>query len=257
MLKNVSCVKENGIVTLTISRPQALNALNSEVMAELEQAVSGLEKDEDVRVMILTGEGRAFVAGADIEEQMPMGLEQGRNWSRRGSALFRRIELLEFPTIAAVNGFALGGGCELAMSCDIIIASTAAKFSQPEVGLGITPGFSGTVRLPRRVGYGRAMEMILTGDMITAAEAERIGLVNRVVEPDALLAAAQEIAGKIAKQAPLAVKYSKAAVARAMQVDIDTGIAIENELFAMCYATEEQKLRMENFINRKKQKSAN
>jgi enoyl-CoA hydratase len=252
MYKNILYDKQNSIAIVSINRPQALNALNSEVLAELEQLVSVLEKDEELRVMILTGEGRAFVGGADIEEMMPMNVEQGRNFSRRGAALFRRIELLQIPVIAAVNGFALGGGCELAMSCDIILASTNAKFGQPEVGLGITPGFSATVRLPLRIGYSRAMELILTGEIITAEEAERIGLVNKVTEPDALMSAALEMAEKIIKQAPLAVKYSKAAISRGLQVDVDTGITIETELFAMCYATEEQKQRMEGFLNRKK-----
>ena len=154
MSQTVRFEKQDSIAIVTIDRPEALNALNGDVIAELEQVVTALENDRDVRCMILTGEGRSFVAGADIGEQYPLDLDGGRRWGQRGSALFRRIEKLEFPTIAAVNGFALGGGCELALSCDIILASEKAKFGQPEVGLGITPGFSGTQRLPRRVGQG-------------------------------------------------------------------------------------------------------
>ena len=252
MFKNILYVKQNGIATITINRPQALNALNQEVLNELEQAVSLLEKDDEVRVMILTGEGRAFVAGADIEEMVNMGVEQARDFSKLGSSVFRRIELLKIPVIAAVNGFALGGGCELAMCCDMILASTGAKFGQPETGLGITPGFSGTVRLPRRVGSALAMELILTGEMITAEQAHAMGLVNKVTEPDALMPAAVELAEKIIKQGAFAVRYSKEAISRAMQTDIDSGIAIEVELFAKCFATDEQKQRMEAFITKRK-----
>ena len=157
MSQTVRFEKQDSIAIVTIDRPEALNALNGDVIAELEQVVTALENDRDVRCLILTGEGRSFVAGADIGEQYPLDLDGGRRWGRRGSALMRRIEKLELPTIAAVNGFALGGGCELALSCDIILASEKAKFGQPEVGLGITPGFSGTQRLPRRVGVAKAL----------------------------------------------------------------------------------------------------
>ena len=187
MYKTIRYEKKDNIALVTIDRPEALNALNSTVIAELEQVVTELENDGTVRAMILTGEGRSFVAGADIGEQYPLDLDGGRRWGQRGSALFRRMEKLEFPTIAAVNGFALGGGCELAMSCDIILASEKAKFGQPEVGLGITPGFSGTQRLPRRVGVAKAKELIFSGRMVKADEAERIGLVNAVHAPEALL----------------------------------------------------------------------
>ena len=161
MYQTIRYEKQDQIALVTIDRPEALNALNSAVITELEQVVADLEADREIRAMILTGQGRSFVAGADIGEQYPLDLSSGRRWGRRGSALLRRIERLEFPTIAAVNGFALGGGCELAMSCDIILASEKAKFGQPEVGLGITPGFSGTQRLPRRVGIAKAKELIL------------------------------------------------------------------------------------------------
>lgn len=251
MLKTVKLEKKDKIAILTISRPEALNALNAQVIGDLEEAVAMIEKDSDAAALIITGEGRSFVAGADIGEQAVLDLEGGRDWGRRGSALMRRIELLQIPTIAAVNGFALGGGCELALACDIIIAGKKAKFGQPEVGLGITPGFSGTQRLPRRVGIGKAKELIFTGAMINADEALNIGLVNKVTEQEDLMAEAEAMAQAITKNAPLAVKYSKAAIARGMEVDIDAGIAIENELFAMCFASRDQKEGMQAFLEKR------
>ena len=251
MYKTIRYEKKDNIALVTIDRPEALNALNSTVITELEQVVTELENDGTVRAMILTGEGRSFVAGADIGEQYPLDLDGGRRWGQRGSALFRRMERLEFPTIAAVNGFALGGGCELAMSCDIILASEKAKFGQPEVGLGITPGFSGTQRLPRRVGVAKAKELIFSGRMVKADEAERIGLVNAVYAPEALLDGAMEMARSFAKNAPIAVKYAKACIDRGMQTDIDSGIACENELFAMCFATADQKEGMGAFLEKR------
>ena len=251
MSKTVLLEKKDGIAVVTISRPEALNALNSTVIGELEEVIAALERDLTVRAMILTGEGRSFVAGADIGEQYPLDLDGGRRWGQRGSALFRRIEKLEFPTIAAVNGFALGGGCELAMSCDIILASEKAKFGQPEVGLGITPGFSGTQRLPRRVGAAKAKELIFSGKMIKADEAKAIGLVNEVFAPEALLDGAMEMAKSFAKNAPIAVKYAKACIDRGLQLDMDGGIACENELFAMCFATADQKEGMKAFLDKR------
>ena len=236
MSQTVRFEKQDNIAIVTIDRPEALNALNGDVITELEQVVTALESDRDVRCMILTGEGRSFVAGADIGAQYPLDLDGGRRWGQRGSALFRRIEKLEFPTIAAVNGFALGGGCELALSCDIILASEKAKFGQPEVGLGITPGFSGTQRLPRRVGVAKAKE---------------IGLVNAVYAPEALMDGALEMAKSFTKNAPIAVKYAKACIDRGMQMDIDDGIAVENELFAMCFATADQKEGMGAFLEKR------
>ncbi len=251
MSKTVILEKKDGVAVVTISRPEALNALNSIVIAELEQVVTELEQDRDIRAMILTGEGRSFVAGADIGEQYPLDLDGGRRWGQRGSALMRRIEKLEFPTIAAVNGFALGGGCELALSCDLILASEKAKFGQPEVGLGITPGFSGTQRLPRRIGIAKAKELIFSGRMIKADEAKEIGLANAVYPPETLMDAAMEMARSFAKNAPIAVKYAKACIDRGMQMDIDGGIACENELFAMCFATADQKEGMGAFLEKR------
>ena len=251
MYQTIKYVKEDAIGVLTIDRPEALNALNSTVISELEQLIGEVEKDLELRALIITGAGRSFVAGADIGEQKPLTLDGGRRWGQRGSALMRRIEKLEIPTIAAVNGFALGGGCELALSCDIILASEKAKFGQPEVGLGITPGFSGTQRLPRRVGIGKAKELIYSGKMIKADEAEKIGLVNDVYAPEELLPGAIEMAKSFTKNAPIAVKYAKACIDRGMQMDIDDGIAVENELFAMCFATEDQKEGMGAFLEKR------
>ena len=246
--------KQDNIGIITINRPEALNALNTAVFNELEPLVGEIERDATLAALIITGEGRSFVAGADIGEQCPMDLEAGRKWARRGSSVFRRIEKLEIPTIAAVNGFALGGGCELALACDIILASEKAKFGQPEVGLGITPGFSGTQRLPRRVGIGKAKELIFSGKMIKADEAKAIGLVNEVYAPEALMDAALEMARSFTKNAPIAVKYAKACIDRGMQMDLDDGIALENEMFAMCFATEDQKEGMGAFLEKRKEK---
>ena len=242
---------EDQIAVLTINRPEALNALNGQVIGELEEAVSAVEADRSLKALIITGEGRSFVAGADIGAQAPLDVDGGRRWGQRGSALFRRIEKLEIPTIAAVNGFALGGGCELALACDIILASEKAKFGQPEVGLGITPGFSGTQRLPRREGVGKAKELIYTGKMIKADEALRIGLANEVYPPEELMEQAKSLAKTIAGNAPIAVRYAKAAIDRGLQTDIDSGIAVENELFAMCFATADQKEGMQAFLDKR------
>ena len=246
MYQTLRYEKQENIGILTINRPEALNALNSTVIGDLEQAITEVEKDAELGALIITGEGRSFVAGADIGEQYVMDVAAGRKWGQRGSALFRRIEKLEIPTIAAVNGFALGGGCELAMSCDIILAAGpnaegkgGAKFGQPEVGLGITPGFSGTQRLPRRVGIAKAKE---------------IGLVNAVYAPEELLNGAVAMAKSFTANAPIAVKYAKACIDRGMQMDIDDGIALENELFAMCFATADQKEGMSAFLEKRKEK---
>ena len=251
-MTNILLEKKGLIAVATINRPKALNALNSEVLTDLDELVSAVKADADIRALVITGSGeKAFVAGADIGEQYPLDLDGGRRWGQRGSALMRRIEKLEFPTIAAVNGFALGGGCELALSCDIILASEKAKFGQPEVGLGITPGFSGTQRLPRRVGVAKAKELIFSGKMIKADEAEKIGLVNAVFAPEALVDGALEMAKSFTKNAPIAVKYAKACIDRGMQMDMDDGIAIENELFAMCFATADQKEGMGAFLEKR------
>ena len=262
MYQTIRYEKDGSIGIATINRPEALNALNSTVISELEQLLTEIEKDDALRALVITGEGRSFVAGADIGEQYPLDIAGGRKWGQRGSAVMRRIEKLEIPTIAAVNGFALGGGCELAMSCDIILAALpneagkgGAKFGQPEVGLGITPGFSGTQRLPRRVGAAKAKELIFSGKMIGAEEAKRIGLVNEVYAPEALMEGALAMAKSFTANAPIAVKYSKACIDRGLQMDIDDGIALENELFAMCFATADQKEGMGAFLEKRKEKN--
>lgn len=251
MAQTIRYETRGDIAVATIDRPEALNALNSDVLRDLDQVVSQVEADREVRAFLLTGAGRAFVAGADIGEQQALDVASARKFSQVGSALFRRIEKLEIPTIAAVNGFCLGGGCELAMSFDIILASEKARFGQPEVGLGITPGFSGTQRLPRRVGVARAKELLFSGRMISAAEAEKIGLVNGVYAPEALMDAALDMARSFTKNAPVAIKYVKASVDRGMQTDIDGGIALENELYAMCFATEDCKEGLTAFLEKR------
>ena len=259
MYQTVRYEKKDSIGIATISRPEALNALNSQVISDLEALIGEVEKDTELRAFILTGEGRSFVAGADIGEQKPMDVAAGRKWGQRGSALFRRIEKLEIPTIAAVNGFALGGGCEIAMSCDIILAAGpnaegkgGAKFGQPEVGLGITPGFGGTQRLARIVGVSNAMELILTAKTIKAEEAERIGLVSHVYPAEELMDKALELANAIAANAQVAVRQSKAAIRRGLQTDMATGAAFEAEAFGLCFSTEDQKDAMKAFVNKEK-----
>ena len=251
MYQTIRYVKNGNLAIATINRPEALNALNGAVLQDLSQVVAEVENDSEVRAFILTGEGRAFVAGADIGEQNALDVASARKFSQFGSSIFRRIEKLEIPTIAAVNGFCLGGGCELAMSFDIILASEKAKFGQPEVGLGITPGFSGTQRLPRRVGVAKAKELLYSGRMISAAEAEKIGLVNAVYAPEELMNATVEMAKSFTKNAPVAIKYVKASVDRGMQMDIDGGIALENELYAMCFATEDCKEGLTAFLEKR------
>ena len=254
MYQTVRYEKKDSIGIATINRPEALNALNSQVISDLEALISEVEKDTELRAFILTGEGRSFVAGADIGEQKPMDVAQGRKWGQRGSALFRRIEKLEIPTIAAVNGFALGGGCELAMSCDIRICSDNAMFGQPEVGLGITPGFGGTQRLPRLVGMGMAKQLLYTARNIDAAEALRIGLVNAVVPQAELMDTALKMANNVAKNAPIAVRACKKAVNEGMQVSIDKAVEIEEKLFGGCFETHDQVEGMACFLSREKPK---
>ena len=261
MYQTIRYEKNGNIGIATINRPEALNALNSTVISELEQLISEVEKDAELGAFIITGEGRSFVAGADIGEQSTMDVAAGRKWGQRGSALFRRIEKLEIPTIAAVNGFALGGGCELAMSCDIILAAGpnaegkgGAKFGQPEVGLGITPGFSGTQRLPRRVGIAKAKELIFSGKVIGAAEAEKIGLVNAVYTQEELMPAALKLAGKIAKNAPIAVRNCKKAMNDGISLPIEKAVEVEEKLFGACFETHDQQEGMACFLSREKPK---
>ncbi|WBW98556.1 short-chain-enoyl-CoA hydratase [Oceanirhabdus sp. W0125-5] len=257
MYENIKLSIENGIATITMDRPQALNALNSQTLKELNSIIDEVECNDDIRVLIITGSGKSFVAGADISEMKDLNSVQGRKFGLLGNKIFRRLELLEKPVIAAVNGFALGGGCELAMACDIRIASSKAKFGQPEVSLGITPGFGGTQRLARLVGIGKAKELIFTGDMVRADEALRIGLVNNVVEPDELMNVAKEMAEKIKNNAPIAVAYSKVAINRGVEVDIETGLMYEGEVFGSCFSTEDQKEGMSAFLEKREKSFKN
>ena len=248
---NILVEKEENIAILTINRPSSLNALNSETLEELDKAIDNLADDEEVLAIVITGAGKAFVAGADITEMKDLNAIQGRRFGLLGNKVFRKLEILEKPVIAAVNGFALGGGCEISMACDIRIASTKSKFGQPEVGLGITPGFGGTQRLPRLVGTAVAKQLIFTGEIIGAEEALRIGLVNKVVEPEKLMEEAKGMAKKIASNAPIAVKLCKVAINRGVQCDIDTGIAYEAEVFGECFSTEDQKEGMTAFVEKR------
>lgn len=243
---------EESTAILTINRPDYLNALNTAVLGELNLAMEMLEKDDSVYVIIITGNGKAFVAGADIAEMNDKTVNEAKSFSNLGSKLFRKIELINKPVIAAVNGYALGGGCELAMACDIIIASEKAKFGQPEVGLGIIPGYSATQRLPRLVGIKKAKELIFTAEIINAQEAEKIGMLNKVVPPDQLLTASMDLAKQIASKGQIAVRYAKNAINSGIEIDIDTGIGIEENLFALCFASDDQKEGMRAFLEKRK-----
>ncbi|MGE5422673.1 MAG: short-chain-enoyl-CoA hydratase [Ignavibacteriales bacterium] len=251
--KNIILEKEGPLAIVFINRPQAMNALNQETLQELETAVDSLAADKEVTAVIVTGSGeKAFVAGADIAFMQPLGGVEGKFFGELGQRVFRKIEEMPKPVIAAVNGFALGGGCELAMACDIRVASVKAKFGQPEVGLGITPGFGGTQRLPRLVGEGMAKEMIYTADVIDANEALRIGLVNHVVAVEELMDYCKTMAGKIMAKAPLAVRFSKQCINEGMQTDIDRGLTIEADLFGLCFSTNDQKEGMQAFAEKRK-----
>ncbi len=245
---------QGAVAILTINRPEALNALNSQVLSDLDEAITKVEADDGVHAVILTGAGRSFVAGADIGEMKGFSARDGKKFGVHGGGVFLRLENLSKPVIAAVNGFALGGGCELAMSCDIRICSDNAMFGQPEVGLGITPGFGGTQRLPRIVGISKAMELILTAKVINAAEAERIGLVSAVYPPEELMDKAMELANAICANAPIAVAESKRCIRMGMQTDIATGSAFEAEAFGVTCGTEDKDEGMGAFLEKRQEK---
>jgi len=240
--ENIKYDKKDQIGTITIDRPKVLNALNMATMEELRQAFTGARDDKDVRVVILTGAGeKSFVAGADINELARHNAVEGKQYTHQGQSVLDLIESLGKPVICCINGFALGGGCELAMACTFRLASDNAKIGQPEVKLGIIPGYGGSQRLPRLVGKGLAMQMLLSGEHITAAEAHRIGLVNEVVPQAELLPRAEAIAKKIIANAPLAVQYSMEAVHRGMEMSQAEGLYLEATLFGLCCATEDKK----------------
>ena len=243
---------EGQIGIITINRPKALNALNSAVLDELDKTLDAVDQ-EAIRCLILTGAGeKSFVAGADIGEMSTLTKAEGEAFGKKGNDVFRKLETFPIPVIAAVNGFALGGGCEISMSCDIRICSENAVFGQPEAGLGITPGFGGTQRLARIVDTGKAKEMIYGARNIKAEEAYRIGLVNNVYPAEELMPAAKKLASTIARNAPIAVRNCKRAINEGIQVDMDQAIVIEEKLFGSCFETCDQKEGMNAFLEKRK-----
>lgn len=250
---NFITYEQDGFVgVITINRPKALNALNSDVLKELDACLDGINL-ETTRALILTGAGeKSFVAGADIGEMSTLTKAEGKAFGKIGNDVFRKLETFPIPVIAAINGFALGGGCEISMSCDIRICSENAVFGQPEVGLGITPGFGGTQRLARIIGIGKAKEMIYAATNVKAEEAYRIGLVNAVYPLEELMPAAKKLAGKIAKNAPIAVRACKKAINEGLDAVMDEAIVIEEKLFGSCFETEDQKEGMKAFLEKRK-----
>lgn len=245
--------KKGNVAIALINRPKALNALNSEVLNDLNTMIDEIGADPEIRVLILSGSGeKAFVAGADIGEMSTLTKAEGEAFGKKGNDVFRRLETLPIPTIAAVNGYALGGGCELSMACDIRICSETAVFGQPETGLGITPGFGGTQRLARLVSPGIAKQLIYSARNIKADEALRIGLVNAVYPAEELLPAAEKLAETIAKNAPIAVRSCKQAINEGLELPMDEAIVLEEKLFGSCFETEDQKEGMGAFLEKRK-----
>lgn len=242
---------DESVAIVTISRPQALNALNSRFFDEMDSMIREVSAMSGIRVMVITGEGKAFVAGADIAEMVDMTPEQGIAFSKKGQNTFRSLEKMEIPVMAAVNGFALGGGLELAMGCDFRIASTKAKFGQPEVNLGMIPGYAGTQRLPRLTGMGDALFLLMSGEMINAEEALRIGLVQKVVEPELLMEETLKIAKIIASKGPLAVKKVKYVARRGRNMNFDEGCNLEAEVFGTQFKAEGEE-GMKAFLEKRK-----
>lgn len=253
MYSNIKLAQDGALAVLTLDRPRELNALNQATMLELDSAIQALANNQTVGAVIITGGGeKSFVAGADIGEMKDMGALQAKDWARLGQQIFSRIENFPRPVIAAINGFALGGGCELAMACDIRLASEKAKFGQPEVSLGIIPGFAGTQRLTRLVGRGQAKLLIFSGEIIDAREALRIGLVDKVVPAEELLDAAKELAGKMLAKAPVALSQAKLAINKGIEMDSESGYAFEAESFGLCFTTADQKEGMRAFLDKRK-----
>lgn len=240
------------IATVVIDRPEALNALNEDILKELQEAVDNLKKEQYVRVALFMGAGeKSFVAGADIKQMANMNPQEGAEWGRLGQSVFSAIAELPFPTIAVIQGFALGGGCELALACDIRIAGDKARFGQPEVGLGIVPGFGGTQRLPRLVGLGQAKRLIFSGEIISASEAYIIGLADQVVAPELLKETAFKLAQTIASKSPNAVRLAKAAIDHGLEGSLPEGLRLEASLFGLCFASPEQKEGMTAFLEKR------
>ena len=252
-MTNILLEKKGLYAVATINRPKALNALNSEVLSDLDELVRTVSADADIRALVITGSGeKAFVAGADIGEMSTLTPAEGEAFGKHGNDVFRKLETLTIPTIAAVNGFALGGGCELSMSCDIRLCADTAVFGQPEAGLGITPGFGGTQRLARLVSPGMAKQLIYTAKNIKADEAYRIGLVNAVYPLDELLPAAEKMAETIAKNAPIAVRACKKAINEGLEAKMDDAVVIEEKLFGSCFQTADQIEGMSAFLEKRK-----
>ncbi len=250
-MSDVELSVDRGIATILLNRPESLNALSSGVLSELDAVIAQIEKSDEIAGVIVTGAGRAFVAGADIEEISSLDPTAGLRFAERGQAVFSRIERLDKPVVAAVNGFALGGGCELAMACHIRVASTKARFGQPEVKLGILPGFGGTQRLPRLVGRGLATQLILSGEMIAADEALRTGLVNEVVEPDALLERARAVLEQCLANGPRAVAASLTAIRNGLDLSLEDGLKVEAKLFSAACGTAEMREGTSAFLEKR------
>ena len=244
--------KKNNIGYIIINKPQVLNALDKTVLKELLVAVDDLEADSSIKVALITGRDKAFVAGADIKQMKDMNTLEGKEFGELGHTLMHHIEGSRIPYIAVVNGFALGGGCELMMACDIILASASAKIGQPEINLGIHPGFGGTQRLPRLVGAMKAKELLFTGDTIDANEALRIGLVNKVVEPEKLMEEAEKLAAKIASKSSVQHRFIKELVNKGTQMSLASACAMEVQYFSKCFSTEDQKEGMSAFLEKRK-----
>lgn len=248
----VECVVESGIAKIVIDRPKALNALNSEVLQELQNVVAEIQNRKDIRAVIIQGGGeKSFVAGADIAQMANLNALEGSEFGRLGQSVFSALAELPFPTIAVIQGFALGGGCELALACDIRIASEKAKFGQPEVGLGIIPGFGGTQRLARLIGPGQAKKLIFSAEIISAAQALEIGLVEQVVAPEQLNEAAMKLAQTIAAKSPNAVRLAKIAINQGLEGSLEEGMRLEAISFGLCFASPEQKEGMTAFLEKR------
>ena len=250
--KNLIIKKKEGIATIKINRPKVLNALNQETITEITNAVIELEKDSKIKVAILTGEGKAFIAGADISAMANMTPLEAKEFAELGHNMLNTIENSRLPFIAAVNGYALGGGCETLMACDIVIAGKSAKLGQPEINLGVHPGFGGTQRLPRLVGRMKAKELLLTGCNIDAEEAHNIGLVNMVVDDDKLMEASEKIAGKIASKSSIQTSFIKALVNKGVDIDLSTANSLEISYFSSSFSTHDQKEGMKAFLDKRK-----
>ncbi len=250
-VKILSIHNYDGILTVTISRPEALNALNTSFFDEMDHLLDEITRDDSVKVILLSGEGKAFVAGADIAEMVDKNSDEGTQFSLRGQNVFRKMEQLDKPFIAVINGFALGGGLELALACDIRLASSRARFGQPEVNLGLIPGFAATQRLPRLIGMGNALWLLMSAEMIDAAEALRIGLVQKVYEPEDLMDSAMEMAKLIASKGPKAVKKIKMVVREGMEMDFDAGSHLEADEFGSLFGNEGEE-GMRAFLEKRK-----